>query len=286
MHMTRINTLAVGITLMISACTSHGQVIYDSTQLLPPNSAIGEDFGSSVALGPNYMIVGSEFADDTQTQSGAVSVYSRSTGSFLRKLIPPTPLPSDLFGSSVAIQGDTVVAGARIRGLAYLFDASNRNVLRTLRPSDGSQSSNFGISVAIHGDLVLVGAVSSPNPDGSVGGVYAYSLSTPTDFEIIRLAPDPFTGDDRFGDSIAMNDDFIVISAVNDSTNDAVYVFDVASGARLHRLEPDPSTNDPSFGRSVAIVENLIVVGASTDNEKGIGQARPTSSTRFQERGF
>jgi hypothetical protein len=116
--------------------------------------------------------------------------------------------------------------------------------------------------------------------------VYAYSLSTPTDFEIIRLAPDPFTGDDRFGDSIAMNDDFIVISAVNDSTNDAVYVFDVASGARLHRLEPDPSTNDPSFGRSVAIVENLIVVGASTDNEKGIGQARPTSSTRFQERGF
>jgi hypothetical protein len=133
MHMTRINTLAVGITLMISACTSHGQVIYDSTQLLPPNSAIGEDFGSSVALGPNYMIVGSEFADDTQTQSGAVSVYSRSTGSFLRKLIPPTPLPSDLFGSSVAIQGDTVVAGARIRGLAYLFDASNGNVLRTLR---------------------------------------------------------------------------------------------------------------------------------------------------------
>jgi len=269
MHFDRIGVLAASVFLAGSTSTTMAQVVYDSTQILPSTPAIGEDFGSSVALGPNYMIVGSEFSSDLFSLSGAVSVYSRSTGAFVRKLVPAGLLPSDLLGSSVAIQGDTVVAGARVGGEAYLFNAASGSLLRTLRPSDGSSSSNFGISVAIHGDLVLVGAVSSPNPDGSTGGVYAYSLSTPTDFEIVRLAPDLFMGDDRFGDSIAMNDEYIVISAVNDSSNDAVYVFDVVTGARLHRLEPDPSAVDPSFGRSVAIIGNLIVVGASTDNTEG-----------------
>lgn len=248
---------------------SQAQIVYSSDEINPTPGPLGEDFGSSVALGPTYMIIGSEFSDDVGLQSGGVSVHSRATGAFIRKLTPPSHFPSDLFGSSVAIDGNTVVAGSRIKGKAYLFDAATGNWLRTLQPSDGAAATNFGISCAIYGDIVLVGSVGSPNLDGTIGGVYAYSLSSPTDNEIVRLRPDFFMGDDRFGHSVALNDAYAVVGVSNNTSNGAVYVFDINTGARLHRLVPDPSPTSPSFGESVAIVGNLIVVGASRDSDGG-----------------
>lgn len=255
--------------LASAAQVSWAQIVFGSDLISPGTPVLGEDFGSSVALGPSYMIIGSEFFDDAGQQSGGVSVHSRATGVFIRKLTPPSHFPSDLFGSSVGIEGNTVVAGSRIKGKAYLFDAASGAWLRTLEPSDGAAAANFGISCAIYDDIVLVGSVGSPNLDGTTGGVYVYSLSFPTDNEIVRLRPDFFMGDDRFGHSVALNDAYAVVGVSNSTNHGAVYIFDINTGARLHRLVPDPSPESPSFGQSVAIVGNLVVVGASRDADEG-----------------
>ena len=73
-----------------------------------------------------------------------------------------------MFGNSVAISGDTIVAGAyrddvgpnADQGSARVFVRSNGDWTpqKTLTASDGAAGDMFGIPVAISGDTLVVGA--------------------------------------------------------------------------------------------------------------------------------
>jgi len=73
----------------------------------------------------------------------------------------------DIFGSSVAVSGDTAVVGARsddtsarFAGSAYVFVRSGGLTSQQahLFASDGAYSDAFGVSVAVSGDTAVVGA--------------------------------------------------------------------------------------------------------------------------------
>ena len=75
---------------------------------------------------------------------------------------------NDFFGISVAIDGDTAVAGAPLdnngdlsnQGAAYVFTRSGTTWTeqQKLTASDGKANDLFGTSVAIDGDTVVAGA--------------------------------------------------------------------------------------------------------------------------------
>lgn len=80
----------------------------------------------------------------------------------------------DVFGSSVAIDGNTVVVGApchaNLTGEAYVFVRPNGgwgSMTQTARltASDGTIGDGFGVSVSISGNTIIVGASGA-----SVGG--------------------------------------------------------------------------------------------------------------------
>src|SRR6185436_11880672 len=91
----------------------------------------------------------------------------------------------DLFGSSVAVAGDTAVVGAPLRdgkgkdsGAAYVFVRSGVTWSQQakLLADDGAAGDEFGISVAVSGDTAVVGAYSRDDKGTDSGAAYAFVL--------------------------------------------------------------------------------------------------------------
>ena len=120
-------------------------------------------FGNAVAMDGDLMVVGARQEDALDLGSGAAYVFVRADGDWYlqAKLVPSDGAAYDEFGWSVAIDGLTVVVGARLRqrpagqqpgsGLRLLPVPPTANgPSRTgLRRSTVAPNENFGNSVAV-----------------------------------------------------------------------------------------------------------------------------------------
>lgn len=102
----------------------------EQTKLTASDPAIGDNFGTSVALSGHTAVVGAPFDDDGITNSGSAYVFVRSGTSWSEqaKLIAGDADAGDNFGRSVAVSDDTAVVGAyqdddggSNSGSAYVF---------------------------------------------------------------------------------------------------------------------------------------------------------------------
>ena len=133
-------------------------------------------FGVSVAISGATVVVGA-YNDEVgpNDDQGSAYVFEKgeawATATETAKLTASDGAANDWFGSSVAIDGDTVVVGAQHddvgansrQGSAYVFEkggawaSGSANQTAKLAASDGEGSDWFGNSVAIDGDTVVVG---------------------------------------------------------------------------------------------------------------------------------
>jgi hypothetical protein len=135
------------------------------------DGAANDEFGYSVALSDDTVVVGAP-GDDVGASStqGSAYVFVRNGTSWSQqqKLIANDGAVNDQFGTSVALNGETVVVGAyfdsiganRVQGSAYVFVRSGALWIQQqkLTANDGADSDQFGVSVALSGDTVVVGA--------------------------------------------------------------------------------------------------------------------------------
>jgi hypothetical protein len=130
-------------------------------------------FGWSVAVDGNTVVAGDPSYDSGSTRTGIARVYVRSGSnwSLQSTLIAPAQNGGTypLFGTSVALDGDTAVVGmpawvessARPNaGMAVVYVRSGTNWSRqeTLQATSQTYRNHLGESVAISGDTVLAGA--------------------------------------------------------------------------------------------------------------------------------
>ena len=91
--------------------------------------------------------------------------------------------------------------------------------------------------------------------------------------QVHKLGADDAAADDRFGYSVSVSGNTIVVGAIWDddggSKSGSVYVFDAATGGQLHKLIADDAAGDDWFGISVSVDETTIVVGAYYDDDAG-----------------
>lgn len=269
-------------------------IVSEQAKLTASDRNAQDYFGFSVAVSGDTAVVGAPGADGPGVPGlpdvGAAYVYVRIAGGTTwtqqAKLTASDWTPSDYFGTSVAVGGDTVVVGAPAAevlseccvGAAYVFVKpaggwTNATETAKLTASDWIQNSDFGRSVAVSGDTVLVGA-----PVGSAGYGAGYVYSKPpggwtSGTETAKLTGTDSVVDDRFGFSVALSGETAVVGAPyailggTQSWNGAAYVYvkpaggwvDTTEQARLRASDGD--TGD-SFGWSVATAENTIVAGA------------------------
>ena len=92
------------------------------------------------------------------------------------------------------------------------------------------------------------------------GSVYVYDLDGTNE---TKITASDGAADDRFGYSVAIGNNKIVVGAYGDDNSDtgAVYVYNLDGTGQTKITASDGSTQD-AFGASVAIGNNKIAVGA------------------------
>ncbi|HPF37123.1 MAG TPA: hypothetical protein P5081_00350 [Phycisphaerae bacterium] len=197
------------------------------------------------------------------------------------KLIASDAYGFDTFGAAVAIEGDDIVVGKGIEadgfytgGAAYVFgpDAASWGQEDMLVGDDTDSDDIFGGAVALSGDTVVVGA---PNADGAAprsGAVYVFRKMGGVWAQEAKLIPSDGVAYDRFGESVSISDDTLVIGASGRDDlgrqSGAAYVFERtgATWSQGMALTAPDGAAWASFGARVAISNDTIVVGARWDN--------------------
>ncbi|WP_132577781.1 FG-GAP repeat protein, partial [Pseudofulvimonas gallinarii] len=107
-----------------------GGIWSQQAKLVAGDAQAGDWFGWSVALDGDTVLVGAPYEDDGGTEAGAAYVYVRGGVNWIQqaKLVAGDPQAYDVFGLSVALDGDTVLVGAygeddggADTGAAYVF---------------------------------------------------------------------------------------------------------------------------------------------------------------------
>lgn len=133
------------------------------------NKAYQDQFGNSVAISGDSVIVGAQFRDDGGSNAGAAYVFTRSAGVWTQQayLKASNAGAGDCFGTCVDIAGDSAVVSACYEddiagdsGAAYVFTRSAGvwSQQAFLKASNAGGSDYFGMGAAIDGDFVIVGA--------------------------------------------------------------------------------------------------------------------------------
>ena len=173
----------------------NGDTWIQKTKLVADDAAKADNFGGSLAMSGNTVIVGSPLSDsDRGKDSGAAYVFVRDGGGWRQqaKLGPGDAKKADQFGSGVAISGSIVIVGAKTRdegapgsGASYSFvrvDGRWEEREKVL-PRDPGQKVNYGEWVAISGNAVVVSSHNAGNagPE-SAHGVAVYVYDSVKDF--------------------------------------------------------------------------------------------------------
>lgn len=250
-------------------------------KLLAGDGTRQDRFGYRVAADGRIAVITAIGDSDNGTRSGAAYLFDMTTGTQLHKLIPTDGAKGDMFGSSVAIDGNIAIIGASLdddngknSGSAYLFDITTGQQLHKLMPTDATKGARFGCSVAIHGDLAIVGADKHHGKGrrGRRSGA-AFVFDVTTGDQLFKLLPNKGSRRSYFGASVAIDGTTALIGAHKDSCkgrkSGAAYVFDARAGKQIHKLVASDGTHGDSFGSHIALDSNMAVIGAKFDNDYG-----------------
>jgi hypothetical protein len=158
-------------------------------------------------------------------------------------------------------------------GLAVLAAALHGPAARAgeqLVASDADLDDGFGSMMVLEGDTLVVGAMDADTEAGEdAGAVYVFGLVGGSWVEQARLVAADGVAEDRFGNSLALAGDTLLVSASSAdlgafSNAGAVYVFVRRGGTWTQeaKLLPPVTETNAWFGDALALQGDTAVVGA------------------------
>lgn len=245
--------LSVGALL---AAPLSAQGVSIEAYLKASNTGLGDNFGSSVGLSGDTLVVGADWEDS----------------------------------AAVGVDGDDTDDSLADSGAAFVFVRSGTDWIQQayLKGSDTDVLDQFGVSVAVSGDTIVVGArgddsaattVNGDATDDSLadaGAAYVFVRNGTTWSQEAYLKASNSDAGDSFGYSAAIFQDTIVIGALYESgvaadpfdnsatKSGAAYVFTRSGTTWTQTAYLKAHNADPNdwFGNAVAIWDDTIVVGA------------------------
>jgi hypothetical protein len=248
------------------------------------DQTIEDGFGGSVAISGDTIVVGANSDSSAGFLAGAAYVYVRSgaTWSLQQKLTASDASPVGVLGLSVAIQGDTIVAGAPgdddagyLTGAAYIFQRQGGvwSEQQKLKASDEAEDSVFGQSVAVFNDTIAVGSPSHSTPTVHYSGaVYVFGRGSSGWNEQQQITTRDIAEGQWLGYCVDLSGDTLVATAPGDSvgmhTHGAAYVFSLRPGgwSEQRKLKDTDVGRYDGFALRAAIDGDRIVLGDGTDN--------------------
>jgi hypothetical protein len=247
-------------------------------KLLPLDGSARDEFGVSVGISGNTIVVGSIYDDDLGGDAGSAYVFVEDNGAWTQqaKLMAKDAKPGDYFGISVAVFGDRILVGAAeagtngVRtGAVYVYERTNKlwTLVQKLTPSTGAQSDYFGYAVALEGDVAVIGAPQTDAVAFDSGAAYVFRYDGTQWNEVDKVWPATGGTYGFFGGSVALFGTTALIGQWDDGSGQdmgSVFAFKENAGAWVVQEEimaSDRGMGD-TFGFSVAIYGNKAFIGA------------------------
>lgn len=224
-----------------------------------PASRSYNDSGN-VTLDGDTLAIGAGYEDTAAgVDAGAIYVFTRSGGIWAQqaRLEASTPASYDNFGSTVAVGGDTLVAGTphdNIRGArdvgtvsVFVRTADSWGIQAVLERTGVAEFDVFGLSVDVSGDVLVASApYDNLGPGRDQGSVDVYRRANGSWSRLTTLTAGGYTAQDAlFGRSVAVEGSSIVVGANLDpgralQTSGAAYAF----GRTFTTTAGDPGSRD------------------------------------------
>jgi len=193
------------------------------------------------------------------------------------RLVASDANTDDRFGVSVAIDGDIAVVGAYHNdanspdcGAAYIYELSGSQWIerQKLVALDASSGDWFGRSVAIDGNTIVVGSYYGDNNEPNTGVAYVFTRTGALWTQQQKLFATDGASNDRFGISVSVKDNLIVVGAYRDDEDaGAAYVF-IRNGiiwSEQQKLTASDRAKGDYFGYAAVMNANTILIGAYKD---------------------
>ncbi len=253
-----------------------------------PDAKAGDVFGQSIALTNNYLVIGAPREDSLGVDSGAVYIYQRKadTWHFNTKLIGSDGAAGDLFGISVAADGNTILVGADLHdekaedaGAVYAFvlEGNEWKQQAKLMASDGGKTDIFGVRVALSNNTALISArrddTQALGKDAGSAYIFVRKGSIWTQHQ--KLTSPDGQADDRFGRGVALSPNTAIISAMNHDANGtntgAVYVYTLTSEGWHYasKVLAEKSLPEDRFGWNVGLSNDVVAIATPNHDAKG-----------------
>ena len=207
------------------------------------DAAAGDQFGLTVSVSGDRIVVGARLENSRGNAAGAAYVFERRAGAWTQaaKLTASDAVAGDLFGRASIDNGAMIVSAdlnddrGNAAGKAYAFEARGGTwtEVAKLYASDAAARSEFGISLVLKASVAVLGAIGGVNGDNS-GAAYVFEQREGQWAQTARLQPIDAGPRQLFGFSVAQSDETIVVGAPTHSGSwqraGATYVFERRDG--------------------------------------------------------
>lgn len=262
------------LSMLVFASSATAAVVNETQKLYASDAAASDLFGTSVAASENLLVVGAPGNDvlfgTLIADMGAAYVFVRNASDEWTPQARLTPIDGATpaigggageMGSSVAISGTTVFAGAPGERAVYVYvgDGLGGWPHSQKIESPGSDTSDrFGQVLAVSGERLIVGAQEA---------VYFFEYD-PVAKWIPKESFTPLVPVSGFGYSVAIDGDVAVVGALNDDDVGAAHVYAWNGTKWIYEVALPLPIDDlaglgEEFGHSVAVSDTTILVSAS-----------------------
>ncbi len=238
-----------------------------------------DQFGRSIALSGDRIIVGAPWTDDLASRSGSVYVFDLVNGEWSQtiKVQASDGSEDDFFGIDVSIDNDRFVVGAAESddrtGSAYVFELDQGAWIeqQKLTLNNGENFDAFGLSVSISGDKILVGVPGRDLEFNNAGAAYIYTLNDSTWVQGQEFFDVNGQVGEAFGADVSVNADRLLIgsrgSEVLDVSNQLSWVYELKSDlwvkiAGFTVDDDDNGIEDKFYGTQIDMSADRIIVGS------------------------
>lgn len=243
------------------------------------------EFGVSVAVESDTVFVAASPRKDGERGSGTVHLFERRQSAWVEAsvLSVPEATVEDVFGISMAADGDTFVVGAQFAdlhgddsGLAYVFErhAEGWRRVAVLSAGDAAAGDQFGLTVSISGETIAVGARLKDTRGRASGAAYVFERHDGTWEQVRKLTASDAALGDLFG-RVAIDNDAMMVSAdLNDDRGEQAgkaYAFEARGGVwtEVAQIAASDGAAGDEFGISLALRAGTAVFGAIGDDGAG-----------------
>jgi len=261
----------------------------DGPPLEAPDGSAGDQFGVSVSIHGNTVLVG---APGRSLGRGEAYIF-RKDGSWypvisLGQFVPGGLAAQDIFGAAVSIYGGVSAIGAlgqdrgafRDAGAVHVFrqDGGSWDYDQILEATDPQVAQRFGTSVSAGGETIAIGAVGDGSPTApEAGAAYVFVRSGSEWIPQQKIIPCDRDPGAQFGRAIYLDGSSLLIGSVHDdglqpgSGAGAAYFYGRSADQWQPIVKMVADSDDPIenqlFGYSVSLHAGEAVVGALWDSK-------------------